>query len=164
MVICPSLERTDDILQINDLCLWSDLYLQNCINKLYKECTVEHYRTALKRFASGIAIGLKRVFSQNERLGISHSGLVTSNDDSTTIQINQQKIQTCRQQQFDAQLVQYAPFSPGCMMKVICHGISQVGFRFHQFVKSRRRQLVHQHQRHCFMGLCLAIWQYATAQ
>lgn len=50
MVICPSLERTDDILQINDLRLWSDLYLQNCIDKLYKECTVEHYRTALKRF------------------------------------------------------------------------------------------------------------------
>lgn len=51
MVISPSLERTDDILQINDLHLWSDLYLQNCIDKLYKESTIEHYRTALNRFA-----------------------------------------------------------------------------------------------------------------
>lgn len=139
MVICPSLERTDDILQINDLCLWSDLYLQNCIDKLYKECTVEHYRTALKRFGIWHSDRLKEGVLTKRKAGDFAFWLgnvkrrFDDHPDKPTEDSNLSPATVRRT------IGVVRTFLPGCMMKVICHGISQVGFRFHQFVKSRRR-------------------------
>lgn len=51
MLITPTRARVDETLVIPELKDWVDLYLADCQQQLFKEATVMHYSTALKRFA-----------------------------------------------------------------------------------------------------------------